>query len=180
MPLFPASLPALARKPRARCRHKPVRTRVMPFSGPVARRENPRAHGGSCEVETCLACGAERATNLNAGAVERGAWGPSRAEREADEAREAREREARERAAEIRDLRATLIPVRLVARDGRRLTVSVDGEGMVILDGPHRDGDVTDILRGLNATAPGWWQLAQRLRELLVAPTTAATAGGAS
>ena len=163
----------------ARCRHKPVRTRVLPFTGPVARRENPRALGGSCEVETCLACGAERRTNLNAGAVERGAWGPSRAEREADEAREAREREARERAAEIRDLRATLVPVRLVARDGRRLAVSADAEGLVILDGPHRDGDVPDILRALNATAPGWWILAQRLRELLVAATTA-TAGGAS
>ena len=54
-------------------RHRPERTTERPFSGPVSERENPRAHGGVCLVETC-SCGAERRLNSNAGALERGKW----------------------------------------------------------------------------------------------------------
>jgi hypothetical protein len=62
---------------RARCRHPRARVAESTYcySGPISSaRENPRAHGGSCEVETCLRCGAERRTNINGGAVERGTW----------------------------------------------------------------------------------------------------------
>jgi hypothetical protein len=62
----------------SRCRHPRARvtSRTYCYTGPIssARRENLRAHGGSCEVETCGRCGAERRTNVNGGAVEVGVW----------------------------------------------------------------------------------------------------------
>ena len=65
--------------PRTRCRHPRARvtSRTYCYSGPVrgARRENIAAHGGVCDVETCGACGATRATNINGSALERGTWG---------------------------------------------------------------------------------------------------------
>lgn len=48
-------------------------SRTEPFFGPVGRDENPAAHGGVCEVETCR-CGATRRTNVNQQHVERGQW----------------------------------------------------------------------------------------------------------
>lgn len=57
-------------------RHKPQTTEVRAYRGPVAARPNPKAHGNVCFIDRCR-CGAERATNSNAGARERGPWVPA-------------------------------------------------------------------------------------------------------
>jgi hypothetical protein len=54
-------------------RHRPIASRIAPYTGPVAWPETPVAHGNVCEVSTCR-CGAERRTNHNAGQVEAGRW----------------------------------------------------------------------------------------------------------
>lgn len=61
------------------CRHpKSARsTATYCFAGPVAQRENPAAHGGVCERETCGACGASRCKNVNGRHVEQGPWEPA-------------------------------------------------------------------------------------------------------
>lgn len=46
---------------------------VRPFFGPVAGKQNPKAHGGNCVVEHCP-CGATRMTNVNGKHTERGPW----------------------------------------------------------------------------------------------------------
>src|SRR5690606_29179644 len=78
------------------------------FVGPVSDEENPAAHGGITETDECVICGARRAANVNGRHVELGPWGPSRAQREAEERsrREAEERSRRE--AEERARRARL------------------------------------------------------------------------
>lgn len=70
------------------------------FAGPVVTgdRENRAAHGCVTYTETCDRCGAQRQTNQNQCHLERGSWGPSRAEREAEERRR-QERLRREREA---------------------------------------------------------------------------------
>ncbi len=47
--------------------------REVPFSGPVAQPENPRAHGGITRIDLC-SCGATRKTNISAGHSEVGRW----------------------------------------------------------------------------------------------------------
>lgn len=54
-------------------RHRVASTRVKCFSGPVTRRENRAAHGGTCDVDRCT-CGATRETNVNGSHHERGPW----------------------------------------------------------------------------------------------------------
>ena len=54
-------------------RPKPALTIERPFTGPVASPQVQQAHGNICRVHTC-ACGATRKSNLNASAIERGAW----------------------------------------------------------------------------------------------------------
>ena len=58
-------------------RHQAVEnlTEIKPFTGAVAYPENRTAHGNVCFVEYCK-CGAWRATNSNAGQVERSLWKP--------------------------------------------------------------------------------------------------------
>lgn len=58
------------------CAHPKNRreSRTIGYAGPVAKQENPAAHGGICNHETCLVCGAARATNINGSHVERGPW----------------------------------------------------------------------------------------------------------
>ncbi len=59
-----------------RCRHpkKSIETVTKCFSGPVGHKQNPRAHGNICEVETCGKCGAVRETNINCCASETSGW----------------------------------------------------------------------------------------------------------
>lgn len=54
-------------------RHRVKDTAVLPFFGPVSRRENRAAHGGVCLVDHC-ACGARRMRNVNGRHLERGDW----------------------------------------------------------------------------------------------------------
>ena len=57
-------------------RHRAIKsaTKTYSYAGPIeGARENPRAHGGICEVEACK-CGATRAANISAGHVEQGRW----------------------------------------------------------------------------------------------------------
>lgn len=65
-----------------KCRHpKSARsTATHCFAGPVSRRENPAAHGGICETETCGRCGATRAANVNGRHIEQGPWATRREE----------------------------------------------------------------------------------------------------
>lgn len=43
------------------------------FTGPVAQKQNPMAHGGYTRHETC-SCGAVRGVNVNGLHIERGRW----------------------------------------------------------------------------------------------------------
>ena len=54
-------------------RHQVIRTETRPFTGPVAAKQNPAAHGGVTLVHYC-ACGATRRTNQNGRHIERGPW----------------------------------------------------------------------------------------------------------
>lgn len=54
-------------------RHTVETSRTSCFSGPVSRDENPSAHGGITEHQTC-SCGATRRININGGHVEKGHW----------------------------------------------------------------------------------------------------------
>jgi len=58
---------------RHRHRAIPSRTETRPFSGPVGRHPDPRAHGNVCEVEFC-SCGAVRRTNVNRRWMETSGW----------------------------------------------------------------------------------------------------------
>lgn len=60
-------------KANAKHRHRVKDTAVLPFFGPVSRRENRAAHGGVCLVDQC-ACGARRMRNVNGRHLERGDW----------------------------------------------------------------------------------------------------------
>ena len=56
-------------------KHKTQSKTTIGYRYPVgpASRQDERAHGGVCHVETC-ACGAQRETNANGRHVERGFW----------------------------------------------------------------------------------------------------------
>jgi hypothetical protein len=57
-------------------RHTTKTSRIQGYTGGVAtpgRRQDPRAAGAICEVETC-SCGAERRTNKNQGHRETSGW----------------------------------------------------------------------------------------------------------
>ena len=58
-------------------RHSVAQEETQPFSGPVADRQNPAAHGNVCYIQHCK-CGATRKTNVNGANVERGRWEPLR------------------------------------------------------------------------------------------------------
>lgn len=53
--------------------HVAIHSRDRCYTGPVSRDENPAAHGGICQIETCR-CGAERQTNINGRHIEQGRW----------------------------------------------------------------------------------------------------------
>ena len=57
-------------------RHTVSESRTTCFFGPVSRDENPAAHGGITEHQTC-ACGSTRSVNINGRHVECGAWVPA-------------------------------------------------------------------------------------------------------
>ena len=55
-------------------RHKAIKQEDRVYTAPVSRNENPSAHGGVCQRETC-SCGARRNINKNGGHWEVGPWG---------------------------------------------------------------------------------------------------------
>ncbi len=54
-------------------RHRPVKSAIRPFFGPVSTTPTRAAHGGICIHETCI-CGATRRQNRNGRHLERGVW----------------------------------------------------------------------------------------------------------
>lgn len=54
-------------------RHRPSKSTVGPFFGPVNTNKRRAAHGNICVRETCR-CGATRLVNRNGVHVERGHW----------------------------------------------------------------------------------------------------------
>ena len=53
--------------------HRIKTSETRGYTGGVSQRQEPRAAGGICVVDTC-SCGAMRRTNRNQGYQERGAW----------------------------------------------------------------------------------------------------------
>ena len=105
------------------------------FSASVALRpytqENRAAHGGISCTEECVACGAQRSVNHNAGQQEHGPWGESREQRE-DRARlEAARIERQRLAAEDATFAAR---ARLGAVDYDRVSISIDGRPYRYID----------------------------------------------
>lgn len=64
------------------CTHPETRTiATRGYTGSVSRAENRAAHGGTCDIDECVRCGARRNVNVNGNHMEAGPWGPSREER---------------------------------------------------------------------------------------------------
>jgi hypothetical protein len=53
--------------------HRAKSSKQRCFTGPVAQKQNPAAHGGFTRHETC-SCGAVRRVNVNGLHIERGRW----------------------------------------------------------------------------------------------------------
>lgn len=93
-----------------KCNHQPHVIAEHAFSGSVAAYpytdENPAAHGNITQTQECTICGAHRSVNVNQQHEEFGAWGPTRAQRDAAEraaklaAKSKRETECRKAAKE--------------------------------------------------------------------------------
>ncbi len=125
------------------------------FMGPVAREQNPAAHGGVCEGEECLSCGARRSANVNGSHVERAPWGLSREQRRCEAVR--LETEAARLVAAIPALRAG------------NLAVQVDGEGCLVMVG----GDQREHRRLAATLPPNWLAAARRGRRAVQAAQAA-------
>lgn len=119
-----------------KCQHDRVRQVGEPscFSASVAVHpytgENRAAHGNIEVTEECVACGAQRQVNINQWHHEYGPFGPSRAEREADEQHRLvaarRAKEAMEDAA-LQARKAEVIEVRERPGYHTQVLISVDG-----------------------------------------------------
>lgn len=117
--------------------------------------EDRRAHGNITILVECRDCGARRKENHNQGYVEASPWGPSR--------------KARHQEAERLQLAVPKppLPVSLTCGDSRRrVTVSVDDDGMLQLSGSaYGDDDERAILAALPAK---WIKSAQDYRRALL------------
>jgi len=59
------------------CKHTNHKSEDWGYTGPVwtdPEEENRYAHGGICQVDTCLDCGAKCYTNMNGGSTETSGW----------------------------------------------------------------------------------------------------------
>lgn len=123
--------------------------------------ENRAAHGAITIMVECDLCGARRKENHNQGYVEMSPWGPSR---------EARRQEA-ERLQ--RAIPQAPNPVAVTCGDGRRVRVSVDNDGMILLTG---DSYTSDDERTIIAALPGKWiKNAQTFRRAVLRAEEAAS-----
>lgn len=115
--------------------------------------ENPAAYGCIVCTQECDTCGSQRDVAVNGAHDEVSAWGPTRAER----LREAQAAIARAShiAGQSRRMRGP---------DGRTVTITVDQDGTLLLDGPHDDREAEII-----AARSGLLSDAQRLRESVLA-----------
>ena len=134
------------------------------FAGPVSADENRAAHGNVCNTERCCRCGAERRTNVNQWHREEGRWGPTLADRRA--AATAARRAAREALRLVR-------PITLVsASSGQRVTLRLDGEGMLCGDA------LPGVVASAASSQPEWLAAAQAARRAVVAAESAERGAG--
>lgn len=135
------------------------------FTGSVAvypyTDEDRRAHGAITIMVECDSCGARRKENHNQGFVEVGTWGPSR-----DTRRQEAERLQR---AIPRPPQA----LSLTCGDGRKIRVSIDKDGMILLSG---DAYTNEDERTIIAALPDkWLHAAQSFRSALLRAEDAAS-----
>lgn len=135
------------------CKHETIKTiRTRCFGGSIpGAEENRAAHGNITDTDECVTCGARREENVNGRHVETGPWGPTRAQREAEEAAEARAAAAAKCEAEwaARDLIRAVPPIRLTSSKGSVVTARVDNEGMICLEGYPDTLDPSPLLAAL-------------------------------
>lgn len=132
-----------------KCEHKDTK-QVGPDRGffdsvavPPYTEENPAAHGGITYRVACVACGAERAVNVNGNHAEYSPWSPSKAAREEYERRGALARELERYEAVKRGAPSVEV-------DGRSYIVDrVDRKEVVLRHEPggERRGMSWDVLR---------------------------------
>lgn len=116
---------------RNTCTHEHTTSgRDYAYTGSVAvapyTNENRAAHGCITYTETCSACGAQRAVNANQCHYEYGTWGPTLAQRQADERRAAERKAAKQREADLAvvrrlHVRITDLDLRRAGRPGERV-----------------------------------------------------------
>lgn len=144
------------------CPHASVRTvATRGYGGSVASsadEENRAAHGNICDEQECRSCGARRKVNINGRHVEHGPWGPSLEERR-ETLRIARAR-----------VPASPPAIEVVHSDGRRVGVSVDHEGMIVIVPGVGRADEDRILRAL---PPAWLAAATATRRGVLAVSAA-------
>jgi hypothetical protein len=135
------------------CKHETFKTiRTRCFGGPIPGSDEKRAaHGNITETDECVHCGARREENVNGRHVETGPWGPSRAQREAKEAAEARAAAVAQREAELAasNLIRAIPSRRLTSSKGDVVTASVDSEGIIVLTGYPSNRDPSPLLSAL-------------------------------
>lgn len=149
------------------CAHTQTRSSgERPYSGPVAVQpytdENPSAHGGTTLTEECQGCGARRSVNRNQRHVEYGSWGKSRAARLLDASCE--QIKARQAVASVEPLVLTN------RKSGRTATVSIDAEGLLVVEGV-----AWTQIEGLVSRSP-WLGKAKAARQAVVEARRAAEA----
>jgi hypothetical protein len=130
------------------------------YSAPVTiQRQNPAAHGCITITEECRTCGVRRAANVNGGHVERGPWGPSRAEQR--DALVAREWDARRALPGLRTAASEAAVT--MSRGDVVLHLSIDDEGYIVCRGVGTDAE--------HASAMAAWtegvEIGCRLRQAL-------------
>lgn len=130
--------------------------RERAFSHPVARDENPAAHGWITRTEEC-ACGARREVNVNQAHREEGPWGPTR-----DERRAAARRLVEEAQSEVRIDVAGSSPIRVKveAMDRDSVKVWINGEPRFY---SRPDFVVPDGTDGVRAAWRQLWERAERV-----------------
>lgn len=161
MSMFETAATAMA----AACKHtRTTAGQTLGYSWSVAvppyTAENRAAHGGITFTEECDDCGARRKVNQNQRHVEVSPWGESRAVR-AQRAEIAREK-ANDQMAEAERAIAAVEPLIVTHESGRTATVSIDAEGMLVVEG----AEWSEVKTALSRSA--WLDQAKVARQAVV------------